>query len=48
MSTQNSVILRIMHLADERFGFRFAMQLHEALSNNAPEARDMLRKVLAR
>lgn len=47
MEQQNPVIANLLSTAEKRFGFKFAVELHNALKNDEPQARGMLRKVLA-
>lgn len=48
MEQQNPVIANLLSAAEKRFGFKYAVELHHALLNDEPQARDMLRKVLAK
>lgn len=47
MAQQTGLIARVLARAEEKFGFRFACEMHQALSTGAPGGRAMLRKVLA-
>lgn len=45
---QASVRANLMRLAEKKFGFRFAGELHQAMLHGMPGHRAMLRKVLAK
>lgn len=48
MEKQTPAIANLLSTAEKRFGFKFAVELHHALRDNEPQARELLRKVLAK